>query len=92
MINAPLSLQPMGSPDISAVYQLNGQDLELLSKFQARTVLTIGTDKSSRIYQNEVIKLACSVSPLGPRSASNTNFDVSASVLDACGTGVDIDP
>jgi hypothetical protein len=62
MINASLSPQPMGSPEINVVYQLDVQELELLSKFQARTVLTIGTDKSSLVLQNVIIKLASSVS------------------------------
>ena len=36
------------------------QDLELLGKFQARTVLTMTTDRNRRMYQNDAIKLACS--------------------------------
>jgi hypothetical protein len=62
MINASLSPQPMGSPEINVVYQLDVQELGLLSKFQTRTVLTIGTDKSSLVLQNVIIKLASSVS------------------------------
>jgi hypothetical protein len=64
MINASLSPQPMESPEINMVYQLDVQELELLSKFQARTVLTIGTDKSSLVLQNVIIKLASSVGTL----------------------------
>ena len=44
---------------------LEEQDLELLSKFQARTVFTISTNTSLPIYQNEIIKLACLVRTLG---------------------------
>jgi len=81
----------MGSPEINVVCQLDMQELELLSKFQTRTVLTIGTDKSSHVLQNVVIKLACSVSTLSSYLASNTNFDGSASILDVCGTDFDTD-
>ena len=91
MINAPPNLQPTESPESNAVYQLDGQDLELLSKFQTRTVFTIGNDKVGHIFQNEIIKLACSVSTLSSCLASNTNFDGPASILDACGTDVDTD-
>jgi hypothetical protein len=48
------------------MYQLMDQDLELLSKFQTRTVFTITFDKSLPIYQNEIIKLACTVSDYFP--------------------------
>jgi hypothetical protein len=64
MINASLSPQSMGSQDINVAYQLDVQELELLSKFQTRTVFTIGTDKSSHIFQNVIIELACSVRTL----------------------------
>ena len=81
----------MGSPEISVVYQFDVQELELLSKFLTRTVLTIGTDKSCYVLQNVIIKLACSVSTLSSYPASNTNFDGSASILDVCGTDFDTD-
>ena len=81
----------MGSPEINVVCQLDVQELELLSKFQTRTVLTIGTDKSSHVLQNVVIKLACSVSTLRSYLASNTNFDGSASILDVRCTDFDTD-
>ncbi len=48
--------------------------MELLSKFQTRTVLTIVRERGLHIYQNEVIKLACSVSILGSCPTSCTNF------------------
>jgi hypothetical protein len=66
MINTSLSPQPTGSPDVNVVYQLGVQELELLGKFQTRTVLTLGTDKSSHIFRDVSLKLACSVSTLTP--------------------------
>lgn len=91
MINASLSPQPMRSPEINAVYQLDVQELELLSKFQTRTVLTVGTDKGSHVFQNVITRLACSVSTPSPYLASNTNFGGPASILDVCGTDFDTD-
>jgi hypothetical protein len=91
MINASMSPQPMGSPEINVVYQLDVQELELLSKFQTRTVLTIGTDKGSLVLQNVIIKLASSVSTLSSCLASDTNFNGSASILDVYGTDFGID-
>jgi hypothetical protein len=67
MINASLSPQPMGPQDINVVHQLGVQELELLSKFQTRTIFTIGSDKSSHVFQNVGIELACSVRT--PRSS-----------------------
>jgi hypothetical protein len=59
---APLLTQQLaGSKESNALYQLHGQDLELLAKFQTRTVFTITSDRNRRIYQDEMIKLACSV-------------------------------
>ncbi|PGH32776.1 hypothetical protein GX50_04430 [[Emmonsia] crescens] len=39
-------------------YQMREHDLELLTKFQARTVCSIGTDATRPIYRREVIRLA----------------------------------
>jgi hypothetical protein len=61
----PLLRQPSTAAlESFALDRLEEQDLELLSKFQARTALTISTGKSLRIYQNEIIKLAYSVGTL----------------------------
>jgi hypothetical protein len=90
MIAPPLRQQSMGSLESNALYQLGKQDLELLSKFQTRTVLTISTDKSLRIYQNEIIKLAFSVRTLSSCVVSHTDIDGSAPILNACVTVVDI--
>jgi hypothetical protein len=54
----PISSRFLGHIEI---YRLRDQDLELLSKFQTRTVFTITFDKSLPIYQNEIVKLACAV-------------------------------
>ena len=42
------------------------QGLQLLKKFHSRTIFSITTDKTLRIYQDNMINLACSVSPLTP--------------------------
>ncbi|KAH7342456.1 hypothetical protein BKA65DRAFT_457440 [Rhexocercosporidium sp. MPI-PUGE-AT-0058] len=44
----------------TAPYQLQLQDQVLLQKFQLRTVFTISNKNNVDIYQNEMIKLACS--------------------------------
>ena len=40
------------------------QNLELLNKFQSRTILSITTDANLHIFKNEMIKLASSVNSL----------------------------
>jgi hypothetical protein len=74
-------------------YQLRDQDLQLLSKFQTRTVFTITFYKSLPIYQNEIIKLACAVSEgfgmcIDIRLA---DCDGLGPVSDACRVGFDHD-
>ena len=64
VIAPSLRPQSTGSLGSNASYQLGEQDLELLSKFQARTVFTISTLKSLRVYQSEIIKLTYSVRAL----------------------------
>ena len=59
----PSSSKFLGSDNI---YRMKDQVLELLNKFQTRTVFTITFDKSLPIYQNEVIKLSCAVSDSFP--------------------------
>jgi hypothetical protein len=90
VISPPFRQQSTASPESSAFYQLGDQDLELLSKFLGRTALTIGAGNMFG-YQNEAIELACSVSPLAQLFASNSDFDRSAPILDACGTDVHTD-
>ena len=91
MINAPVNLRLTGPPKGNTVYELDRQDLELLSRFQARTVLTIGTAQASHIYQKEVIELACAVSTSSSRSTSNSDFGGLESILDARGPDLDTD-
>lgn len=47
-----------------ARYDFREQDLELLNKFQTRTVFTITTDQNLSTYQKETFKLAYSVRTL----------------------------
>ena len=56
----------------NAIYDFRVQDLELLKKFQARTVFTITTDQNLHMYQKESLKLAHSVRSLSV-SACQTN-------------------
>ena len=60
---APLSrIRSTGSLESrKAIYDFREQDLELLNKFQTRTVYTITTEKNLQFYQKETIKLAYSV-------------------------------
>jgi hypothetical protein len=91
VVNASLSRQSTGTPERSAAYQLDGHDLELLNTFQTRTVLTLGTEKASRTFENESLRLASAVGPLSSGLVSDTDLDGSASLLDACGADVDTD-
>lgn len=58
VISPSLRQQWMESLESNSLYQFGEQDLELLSKFQARTIVTVTADKSLVTYQHEVIKLA----------------------------------
>jgi hypothetical protein len=69
---------------------LRQQSMEsLLSKFQARTALTISMGKSLLIYQNEMIELARSVSTKSQSLASSPDMGGSVSIPDACDTDAD---
>lgn len=47
-------------------YQLRDRDLELVRKFQGRTVFTIAIGKKLDVYRQEIVRLSCSVrSPTG---------------------------
>jgi hypothetical protein len=60
MINAPLKAHSPNSKIASSpVYELRLEDLEVVSRFQSRTVLTIGTKESVHVYQREWFKVAC---------------------------------
>lgn len=43
------------------MYDFRERDLELLNRFQTRTVFTITTDKNLHVYQKEIFMLAYSV-------------------------------
>jgi hypothetical protein len=62
VIQAPATPYPTIFSNDNATFQLNRHTWDRLSRFQRRTVLTIGTNKTAEIYQSEITKLACSVS------------------------------
>ena len=85
IIAPSLRLQSTRSSECrNATYDFQMQDLELLKKFQTRTVFTITTDQNLHLYQNQSLQLAHSVRLLHPYPASPTNPFGSASVFDAC--------
>lgn len=59
-------------------YQPCSRDLELLNRFQTRTILTIGSSKAAPIYQYELFRLGCSVSIRIPRLAGRSDSAISA--------------
>ena len=75
----------MGSSDgRDAIYDFQMHDLELLQKFQTRTVFTITTDQNLHLYQKQSIQLAHSVRFVDAYPASNADPVTSAPVFDAC--------
>jgi hypothetical protein len=48
----------------TSFYELRLEDLEIVSRFQSRTVLTIGTKESVHMYQREWFRVACEHSML----------------------------
>ena len=69
VIAPALRLQATGSQgSTNTMYDFRGQDLELLNKFQTRTVFTITTDKNLHVYQKETFKLAYSVRSISRHS------------------------
>ena len=62
VINNSLSLSSHGSLQGNGVYRLDARDLDLLTRFQTRTILTMGTARSAPVYQKEVFAMACIVS------------------------------
>jgi hypothetical protein len=60
MINTPLKMHsPKPNTTSSSVYELRLDDLEVVGRFQSRTVLTIGTTESVRVFQREWLRVAC---------------------------------
>ncbi|KAL3417108.1 C6 finger domain-containing protein [Phlyctema vagabunda] len=55
-----LRFQSIEGSECEAPYQLTEQDAQLVKKFQARTVYTIGNEKNRDVLQNGMINLACS--------------------------------
>ena len=87
-----LSLKPQPTRSLgsrNAIYDFRKQDLELLKKFQTRTVFTITTEKNLSLYQMEAIKLAYSVRTVSLYLESPTDLDGSAPILNAWITGLD---
>ena len=85
IITPSLRLRSTGSSDgRDAIYDFQLRDLELLKKFQTRTVFTITTDQNLHLYQKESFQLAHSVSFLDACPASHADPVGSAPVFDAC--------
>jgi hypothetical protein len=59
---APFIYPAIYSQDDDSSYQLSSDDLDRLGRFQTRTVLSIGTNRSAIIWQGLIVELACSVS------------------------------
>ena len=60
MINTPLKTHlPNPKTTSGSVYELRLEDLEVVSRFQSRTVLTIGAKESVHVYQREWFRVAC---------------------------------
>jgi hypothetical protein len=58
IVKSPTCFSPAFISEKHSTFQLDGQSLDRLGRFQKRTVLSIGTTKGSLIYKNEIIKLA----------------------------------
>ena len=56
-------------------YELNLQDLEILNRFQTRTIPTLGTARSIPVYQSETFRLACLV---GQTNLHKAETDITA--------------
>ncbi|OAP58907.1 hypothetical protein AYL99_06204 [Fonsecaea erecta] len=59
MVNASLDKNTHGLESHSRVMRFDKSDLARLDRFQSRTVLSIGTKRVARVFQQEVIPLAC---------------------------------
>lgn len=45
----------------SEKYVMTKEDVDILKRFQNRTVFTIGTAQSVRVYRDEIVRMVCSV-------------------------------
>jgi len=61
MVEVPASPYPMIS-DRDSTFQIDGTSLDRLSRFQMRTVLTLGNPIMAQTFQKETTRLACTVS------------------------------
>ncbi|KIW88983.1 uncharacterized protein Z519_10467 [Cladophialophora bantiana CBS 173.52] len=59
MVNVCLEEHSHGPRSQSEVMRFDRSDLARLDRFQTRTVLTIGTKRVARVFQKEIIRLAC---------------------------------
>lgn len=59
MINTPLILHSASSGATGPLYELREDDLRTMSKFQSRTVFSIGTKESVHIFHKEWFRIAC---------------------------------
>lgn len=62
MVNTPPKMHSSNSR--TTFYELRLEDLEVVSRFQSRTVLTIGTKESVQMFQREWFRIACEHSML----------------------------
>lgn len=74
MIEAPASLYPAIVSDDKSTFQLDRQSLERFNRFQTRTVLSIGSPRAARLFQNIIADLAFSVRTHIDQSDIRTNF------------------
>jgi hypothetical protein len=59
IIELPASLYPaVIIEDNNSAFQLDGPSWDRLDRFQTRTVLTIGTPRGARLYQDITLKFA----------------------------------
>lgn len=59
MVNAGLDGDSLGPSWQSGALRFDHSDLARLEKFQTRTVMTIGVKRVARVFQREVLHLAC---------------------------------
>jgi hypothetical protein len=63
LMKVPPGLQPaVICADEDIRFHLTRDNMERLGRFQARTVLSIGSDKAAQLYQDYTIKFALAVS------------------------------
>jgi hypothetical protein len=57
---------PPDSDGENSNYAFGRSELEIFQRFNARTVLSVGSSQTAQIYQREIFQLACSVSGIRP--------------------------